>query len=212
MHPGEFDGSRALEGQSAGEQPVDNDTERIDVGRGRGRFATHLFGRDVCGRAENRSGVGQRVCPLNPRDAEVRDLRTSLRIEQDVARLQISVDHAMFVCMGEPGGDIARDLSNLIVGDVDTVRESLVERTSGEVLEDHVPPLLVPEVEELDDVRMRERRDGARLSLETGSIGVWRQQLDDNTPAQGLIERQPDLGHRGRTEHFLQAVSTGQQR
>ena len=74
MHPGEFGGSRGLEGQSAGEQPVDNDPERIDVGRRRGRFASHLFGRDVCGRTENRSGVCQRVCPLDPRDAEVRDL------------------------------------------------------------------------------------------------------------------------------------------
>ncbi len=212
MHPGEFGGSRGLEGQSPGEQPVDNEAEGIDVGRGRGRFATHLFGRDVCGGAENRSGVGQRVCPLNPRDAEIGDLRTSLRIEQDVARLQIPVNDAMLVCMGEPSGDIARDPSNLIVGDGDTVRESLFERTSCEVLEDHVPPLLVPEVEELDDVRMSERRDGARLSLEAGSIGIRRQQLDDDTPAQGLIERQPDLGHRGRAEHFLQAVSTGQQR
>jgi hypothetical protein len=212
MHPGELGGSRGLERQLAGEQSVDDDAERIDVGRRRGSFATHLFGRDVCGRAENRSRVGQRVCPLNPRDAEISDLRTSLRIEQDVARLQISVDDAMLVCMGEPRGDIACDPINLIVGERFSVRESLFERTSCEVLEDHVPPLLVAEVEELDDVRMSEPRDGARLSLETGSIGVWRQQLDDNTPAQGLIERQPDLGHRGRTEHFLQAVSTGQQR
>ena len=96
------------------------------------------------------------------------------------------------------------------VGDLDAVLERLVERelapreTGGEGLpvqilhDEEIDAVLLPDVEQRADVRVRQRRDGAGLALETLAGGrvagqVRRQDLEGDGAVQARISRPVDL-------------------
>ena len=57
---------RALPRQAAGEQLVEDDAERVDVGGGRRLLAARLLGRQVGGRADHRADLGQARLRASP--------------------------------------------------------------------------------------------------------------------------------------------------
>ena len=97
----------AIARPSAGDQLVEDQAERIDVGPLVGRLAARLFRRHVVERANQRAGhrIDGRARG-RPRDAEVHQQRMVLRIDHDVRRFQIAMDDAGFVRGGEAGGDL----------------------------------------------------------------------------------------------------------
>ena len=131
-----------LEREPRGEHPEQDHPERVDVARRRRGPARRLLGRDVRGGAENGSRLGQPRRPGRARDAEVGDLRPSAGVEQDVRRLQVTVDDAPLVGMSQPGRDLARYAAGVGVRERLAGRQPVLERAAGQVLEHQEPPSL----------------------------------------------------------------------
>jgi len=173
LAPDEVDGARRLERKPTREQPVEDHAEGVDVARRGHGLSGRLLGRHVGGGADQRSGLGQRVRTGDPRDAEVGDLGSALPVEDDVRRLQVAVDEVVLVRVREPIGDLRRDPLRLRVGERGRRLQAVLERSSGQVLEDHVwAAVCFPVVVQPGDVRMRQGGDGAGLALEACRIGV----------------------------------------
>ena len=87
----------AVERRPAGQQFVQDGTERVDVSRrsGRGTAATGLLGSHVIRCAENVAAAGLGIVGVEALgQAEVGDLGRAVRCEQDIGRLQVAVHHA----------------------------------------------------------------------------------------------------------------------
>jgi hypothetical protein len=142
------------------------------------------------------------------RDAEVGDARPVFGVEQDVGRLEVAVDDAEPVRVGEACRDAGRDARRLVVRQRPTVADAVLERASGQELEHHVRPVLaLAEVEDPRDVGVRERRDGARLALEADRVGVAGEQLDCHAASQLEVLGLPHRRGSAVTEAPLEAVS-----
>ena len=186
----QVDRARRLEREPPREHPVQDHAERVDVARGRSGLSGRLLRRHVRSRPDERSGFGQRVHTGHPRDAEVRDLRAALLVEEDVGGLQVAVDQTVLMRMCEAGSDLGRDCLRLPVAYRLARAEALLERAAGHVLEDHErPPALDSVVVEPADVRVRQRGDGVRLPLESGRVGVGAEELERDVSAELCVDR-----------------------
>ena len=87
---------------------------RVDVGRGAGRRAARLLGRQVLGGADDRAGLGH-LAGAGAGDAEVHDLDPTVGRDDDVVRLDVAVDDAVAVRELERGEDLPR----VVDGDAD---------------------------------------------------------------------------------------------
>ncbi len=163
-----------LEGTRPAEQLVEDDAEREKIAARVDAFAQDLFGRHVRGRSERGDvlepqgrerdlvGAGRAL-----RDPEVEDLDVTVPAHEDVRRLDVAVDDAALVRVGQPSrdgraddGDRVRRERGLLLGDggeAEAVDE--LER------EMHARVALREGVEHAD-VRVREGREDARLALE----------------------------------------------
>ena len=113
-------------------------------------------------------------------DTEVREDRTAVRLEQDVAGLQVAVDHALRVREFERPGDVGRDPDDLRLGERALAGEAGGEGVGTQVHpEVHVVPRAGHEAD-ADDVRMAEFRSGLGLvaepDLELRVAGIARHQ------------------------------------
>jgi hypothetical protein len=89
------------EGKTAGEQPEQDHTKRVDVGARVDRFRSgqHLFGAHVRERPQELSGLRfhgrhQHLRADRARDAEVEHLRLTVGGDEDVARLEVAMNDA----------------------------------------------------------------------------------------------------------------------
>ena len=102
MQHGVFDLDRVVSsaiGSRAGQQNVQQHTQRVDIGRGRDGLAQDLFGRRVFG-CEDAAGHARQVGTLEAGirfeqlgDAEVEQLHLAFRGDQDVGRLDVTMDY-----------------------------------------------------------------------------------------------------------------------
>ena len=120
--------------------------------------------------------------------------------DEEILGLQVAMDDALPVRGGETPGDLERVVHSLLLSDR-TGLEPPAQRLPLEKLHHRVgdPPLRA-EVEDGQDVRMRERRDRFRLALEAGQrVGIGgdglREDLDRHVSVQLLIPRAVDLPH-----------------
>ena len=203
-----LDRARRLERQPAAEHPVQDHSEGVDVARRRDRLTRRLLRRHVGSRSEERSLLRERVGAAHASDPEVGDLGVTLLVEDDVRRLQVTVDDPAVVRMGEPRGDLARDRLRARVVQRLAGLETVLQRSSGQVLEDHVRPrALAAVVEQAADVRVGERRDRACLSLEALAVGPRPEQLQGDPAVELEVVGEPDLGHAPGAEPFLEPVA-----
>ncbi len=101
----------ARERHLGGQQLVEDDAERVHVGRGRDRLTARLLGREVVARAEHRAGLRHALLDVErARDPEVGHLRLAVAVEQDVLRLHVAMYEPMLVREGERVGDRQREL------------------------------------------------------------------------------------------------------
>ena len=78
----------------AGEHLEQDETGRVDVGRGRDHLAARLLGAEVVDTAQRRAGHRQLRLAEGARDAEVGDLDPAAARQQHVRRLDVAVDDA----------------------------------------------------------------------------------------------------------------------
>ena len=98
------------------------------------------------------------------REAEVADLDAAVVGEENVLRLQIAVDDSRLVRRGEAREHRLGDVESLLGSQRSVFLDEVAQRDSGQILHDEVRVVLVlPLVEDVDDVRMRESCCGSCL-------------------------------------------------
>ena len=198
----------AVEGDVAGEHLEQHDAERVDVGLAVDVVAERLLGGDVVGGAEHAAVGGQALLVEGASDAEVGDLGRAFLVDEDVLGLDVAVDDVAIVRRLERAGDLDRVGDRLVDGQPAHAADAVLERLALDVLEDDVgAAVLLTGVDDADDVRVRELRDGAGLATEAlelvgvrGDLAVH--ELDRDAALQhgveGPIDRRhpagPDLG------------------
>ena len=101
------------------------------------------------------------------RQAEIQDLHAAVGADEDVLRLQIAMRDALLVRRGQAERDLRGDLDRFarrhrLTG------EPLTQRLADEQFQHRVgDALLHAEIVNGEDVRVRERRDGFGLALES---------------------------------------------
>jgi len=189
-----------LERRAAGDAPVEDAAERVDVG-GRERAASgQLLRRHARGRADHqtgpRVGVGGGL-----RDAEVQEL-DPVGHQHDVAGLQVAVDDADLV-HGFQGTGQLRTRQPRVVLDQRPLLQPVLQVQPGQQLGDQhrlevaVPVLPLDVVEDGGHPRMRQPRQRQRLPPQLLTAGRVRggpavQQLHGDQPVQARVLRLPD--------------------
>ena len=191
----------AGEQRHAGQQLVEHRAERVLVRRARDLAAAALLGAHVGGRPHQ--GAGQR--PARPLgrlgDPEVGDDRVALFVDQDVAGLDVAMDHPRAMSVGERGAHLVQDRPD--------DRQRQPARALHHVLER--APLHVPHHEEVEafrlphrvdrhDVRMMQLGDGDGLVLEAldhpfAQEQAGRHDLDGHLAVERDLVREEDGRH-----------------
>ena len=135
--------------------------------------------------------------------AEIRELgleALALALHQHVGGLQVPVDDAPLVGVGEPFAGLGQELQQLGLPAVPLVDEQLQVLTLDEFHHQVVQALRLAVFEDGDDVRVVQRRRGAGLALEArpglpleGAARLDR--LDGHLPPQQGVLPQEDLAH-----------------
>ena len=147
--------------------------------------------------------VARGLDPLG--EAEVEDLDVAVAGHEDVVGLQVPMHDTLAVGGGESLRDLQAPVDGLPLGDGRTV-ELPAQRFSLEELRNGVGHAVVgPELEDREDVRVREGRDGFGLALEPRErIRVRRQvpgkDFDRHLAIELRVARAVDLAHSPRTE------------
>jgi hypothetical protein len=181
---------------------VERDAEGVQV-TGRCVFAVDAFGRHVLERTDNRLLGGQRVIGMVAGGSEIREQNLATGGEQDVARLDITVDHTGIMgglqglqqCGGDGGG--------FGDGHRPVAVESLLQGSAGhQAHNDPGRPAVGDDIEDTDDIRMVAQPGGiAGLTFGTrDSLGVLRTRfgqreqhfLHRDIDLQPLVTRFPD--------------------
>jgi hypothetical protein len=102
--------ARGAERLTPGTQPVQQAAEAEQVGAVVHGVAAGLLGRHVSGRADDEAALGQAGVIGCAGQAEVGDLDPpGAVLQQDVGRLDVAVDQALFVGGGQADGDLQAD-------------------------------------------------------------------------------------------------------
>ncbi len=134
-------------------------------------------------------------------DAEVGHLDLPAGRDQDVARLDVAVDHPALMGEAERGGHVGRDLGGAIGQDRALAADDLSERATLDVLhDDEVRAVLLAPVVDRDDVGVAEVGGGLCLAAEAlDEVAVGRQfgeeDLERDLPVEHEVVGQVDLGH-----------------
>ena len=105
------DNAVAFEWRLSCQERIENGAQPVDVGRRRDRAATaqRLLRGHVGGRSHDRAGLGQLDALVKPLgQAEVRDVRLALLVQQDVGRLEVAVQDSPLVGVLDRFGDVGQ--------------------------------------------------------------------------------------------------------
>ena len=183
----------------ARERLAEDERERVEVGRLAHLAPLALLGRHVGERAEHVAGASQHVLAGQAGAAEVGQLGGALRIlwpvgNEHVLGLDVAVDHAARVRVGESVRERDADLEHLLV--VEPARgDQLRERLAVDELGDQVERLADgTRLVQGDDRRVRQPRAGERLAARALAVSVQSQRdpLDGHLAVQQLVVGAPD--------------------
>jgi hypothetical protein len=143
-----------------------------------GGLAADLLRRHVAHRAEDRAGrrgwrhrrrvhPGQlAVCGRVAGQTEVEDLHAAGRRQEYVVRLQVTVRDVFVVGRRQPSGDLCGDLDRL-ANRQRSARNPRAQRFPFEQFHHcEGPSVALPDIEDRQDVGMRQRRNRVRFALE----------------------------------------------
>src|SRR5262249_38215507 len=106
------------EGLFARQHLIDDDAKRVNIGAVVDDDALSLLRRHIRWCADQTAGCRQlerRIAFLDDLDdAEIAEQDMTLAVEQDVIRLDVTVDHALTVSIIERLGDLSKDTLNFI--------------------------------------------------------------------------------------------------
>ena len=168
-----------------------------------------LLGRHVGGRSHQGPGYGQGRLAARLCQAEIGDFRDSLLGDENVARLDVTVDDPLGVGVVQAledlgdNGDRDRERQHLGLGD-----EVLERLAVHELHRDKVDLALGPEVDHVDDVLVLQAGRALGLPLEAedeflilGQVGV--QLLDRHHPVERGLDRLVERSHPAPPDHVL---------
>jgi hypothetical protein len=147
------------------------------------------------------------------RDAEVGDHRTAAaRVEQDVVRLDVAMDHAAIVGVGERVGHFAQHLPRFVDREHAALVQALREVVAAHIRHDEEDELLdfVDGVDR-NDVGVRELRRRLRLAEKAGldlaaKRQLGRKQLDRDLPFQPAVLGTIDDAHAAPSDLAVELV------
>jgi len=183
MHVGvqQLDHALTFERDQSREHLVGDGRQRVAIGCGPDLVAGHLLGRHV-GRGAGRDAGQrrQRGALEQLRQAEVGQYQGLVLLEQHVGGLHIAVHDSLRVRVVEAGGDAAQE-SQCRAPRKKPVAQSAGEVSPWDVLNDHVRrPLVLAEIEDVEDVRMSHPRNRLRFVPESRDrVGVRRDGMHD---------------------------------
>ena len=211
----------ARERDLPGQALMRDDTERVQVGRGRRGNTRDPFRGQVGRGPDQHPGLGHglrhRSFPGRGGDPEVGDLDQAIQPDQQVPGLDVPVDQAGLVRGGQSPGRLGDDIHHVPGGQRPVVQDPGQGQPFHQ-LHDEVPRFRrpgFPVVEDLGDVRVRQRARMMRLGAEPGQpvliIGVLRaQQLDRYSPVNGQVGTPPDIPHTAGRNERIQPVAVPQ--
>ena len=124
---GDLDERGAAVGRHPREAVVQQRTQRVDVGAPVERASLRLLGRDVVARAQHPARVGQGRGVVDARDAEIGQLGVPIRRQEHVVRLDVAVDDAALVGVGQRRGHLHGDRERLGEWQPPLQRDALVQ-------------------------------------------------------------------------------------
>ena len=212
------DAHRIVAGEwgTPGDHLVHHDAERVQIAARVGLGALGLFRREVRRRAHHRPGLGQvrlRRCVEGSGDAEIGDLHRPVRADEDVGRLDVSVDEPGGVGETEGGGDFAGDLGGLLRVEVAVGPQDVGQRAPVDVLHgDEVRRGVLAPIEHVDDVRVVEV--GRCLGFAAEALDEVRvdgelreQHLDRHLAIEQAVVADEDVGHPATPDALDQLVA-----
>jgi hypothetical protein len=189
------------EGTPTGEELEEGDAEGVEVGPRVDPSAdpAGLLGRHVGQGADQPIGRGERrrLVGEERRDRQVGQLHLAgARVDDDVLRLDVLVDHAARVDLGERVADLEGDREE--ARDAELRREGARERDAVDVLEDQEGALTdLDELERLDHARALDPRGDVELVAELGealvAVAVVVRDLEHDAATVGEPRRSEDL-------------------
>ncbi len=201
----------ALDGGVQGRAEGEHVRRRVRVGTPRG------LRREERRCPREQAGAGERDVARGAGDAEVRDLGGAVLAEQDVARLDVPVDHARGVRHGQRGGHLGADPGGLLRGHRSPVVEQRGETPGREVLHhQHRLTVVLGDVEHRDRVRVLEPGGDPTLAEGTlpgrvrlGGVERGRQQqlFDGDATVEPEVVGPPHHPHRTAADPFVEAVA-----
>ena len=156
---------------------VEDDAQGPEVGPGVDFVAAGLFGRHVGDRPHGRSGLGQPGFAGQLGQSEIEDLGQAVRGDHDIARLDVAVDDAVFVGLGQSLGDLGGDADRVGRGQR-AAGDPLLEGLAGITGHGDVETAVLRFVDVVNgaDVRVVEARRGAGLVDEPlPGLGIGRE-------------------------------------
>ncbi len=189
--------------QLAAEHFKDDHAQRVQVAASVNiGLAAHLFRTHVGGCADERTGLRQRHAGLRQLDdAEVRDHRVAVLVEEDIARLQVAVDDALGVRGVEAARHLLDDAQDFAVLQRAVAAQSVGQRAAGHQPHHQVElAVILAVIVNRHDGGMLDHGDGLGLALEACAqafvqVQVSGQQLDSDLAFEAWIESAIDAGH-----------------
>ena len=216
------DGLRGGPGERrlADQHLVGDGAEGVHVGAGGdGALAHGLLGRHVVRRAERHAGLGHPAAAARAgdgqRDAEVGHQRAAV-VQQDVLGLDVAVDHPVPVGVVEGGGHLGGQAHRVAHRQLFLPAQPVAQRLAVDERHDVVRGAVhLAAVDQAEDVRVLQRRDGLDLTQEAlgaddgGQLGT--QHLDGHLAPVLEVLGEVDRGHAALAQLALEAVAVGDQ-
>ena len=184
---------------------VKNHAQREQVGAAVRALATELLRRHIGGRAQNFAGQRE-VGEVQLGDAEVGDLGVPILRDQNIARLDVAVSHALGVRVIERVGNFQGQLQGLFQRKLLFARKLAVQRFPGNVLQHDIRIAILgffADIEDGDDARMMQASGGlgfveksaAKFCFFLGLLPVQRNGLQGDDSVDLRIARLVDDAH-----------------